>query len=54
MFGNFCEFIDLVNIQNDNFIQQMSDFSPKALVNSVVADLAEIGNYETVFVFKAK
>jgi signal transduction histidine kinase len=49
MYGNFCEFNDLINIQNDNFIQNMTDFEPKALICSVLTEVMEVCDCKPVF-----
>jgi hypothetical protein len=41
MFCNFYEFIDLINIQNDNFTKKICTFEPQSLITSVISLVTE-------------
>jgi len=49
LFLNFCQFNDLINIQNDSFSQDMTTFYPNKTILEVVKEAKELFNCEVQF-----
>lgn len=45
---NFCQFEDIINIQNDTFTHKIIEFDPAQLINSVACETKEILDYRPV------
>jgi len=46
---NFCQFNDLINIQNDNFCRSTVEFNPKKTVKEVLEETRELFGCESIF-----
>ena len=42
LFLNFCQFNDLINIQNDSFSQNLTEFYPSKTILEVVKEAKEL------------
>jgi len=46
---NFCQFNDLINIENDNFCRSTVEFNPKKTVKEVLEETRELFGCESRF-----
>jgi len=42
LFLNFCQFKDLISMQNETFRQQMKQFDPEKLISQIVSEAKDI------------
>ena len=51
LFLNFCQFNDLINIQNDTFTQHLKEFDPENLIRKIALQTNEFFDKEPVLKF---
>ena len=51
LFNHFSQFMDLIDIQNDNFCQEMREFRPKQLIVSVLTETKNLFDYNPYLEF---
>ena len=49
LYHNFCQFNDIINIQNDNFHLTPSNFKPKQLMSSIIKEFQVLFDCNPVF-----